>query len=43
MFMDEVSGKSYVLDVSIVNTDSATAQRTGRGFGAVDGGAPVQV
>jgi hypothetical protein len=36
MFMGDVSGKSYVLDVSIVNTDSATAQRTGRDFGAVE-------
>eukprot|EP00613_Pedinella_sp_CCMP2098_P005349 CAMPEP_0171602768 /NCGR_PEP_ID=MMETSP0990-20121206/5650_1 /TAXON_ID=483369 /ORGANISM="non described non described, Strain CCMP2098" /LENGTH=118 /DNA_ID=CAMNT_0012165049 /DNA_START=291 /DNA_END=644 /DNA_ORIENTATION=+ len=35
MPMDEVSEKSYVLGVSIVSTDSATTQRTGRDFGAV--------
>ena len=36
MYMDSVSGKTYVLDVSIVNVDSATSQRRGGGFGAVE-------
>jgi hypothetical protein len=36
MFMDHESGKTYVIDVSIVNTDSATTQRRRGDFGAVE-------
>jgi hypothetical protein len=36
MFMDDESGKVYVIDVSIVNTDSATSQRRRDDFGAVE-------
>jgi hypothetical protein len=34
--MDDESGKAYVIDVSIVNTDSATTQRRRGDFGAVE-------
>jgi hypothetical protein len=36
MFMGGESGKVYVIDVSIVNTDSATSQRRRGDFGAVE-------
>jgi hypothetical protein len=36
IFMDDESGKTYVIDVSIVNTDSATTQRLRGDFGAVE-------
>ena len=36
MFMDDESGKVYVIDVSIVNTDSATSQRRRGDFGDVE-------
>jgi hypothetical protein len=35
-FMDDESGKVYVIDVSLVNTDSATSQRRRGDFGAVE-------
>jgi hypothetical protein len=34
--MDDEYGKVYVIDVSIVNTDSATTQRRRGDFGAVE-------
>jgi hypothetical protein len=34
--MGDESGKVYVIDVSIVNTDSATTQRRRGDFGAVE-------
>ena len=34
--MDDESGKVYVVDVSIVNTDSATTQRRRGDLGAVE-------
>jgi hypothetical protein len=36
IFMGDDSGKVYVIDVSIVNTDSATTQRRRGDFGAVE-------
>ena len=36
IFMDDESGKVYVIDVSIVNTDSATSQRRRGDFGAAE-------
>ena len=36
MFMDDESGKVHVIDVSIMNTDSATTQRRRGDFGAVE-------
>ena len=36
IFMGDESGKVYVIDVSIVNTDSATSQRRRGDFGAVE-------
>ena len=36
IFMDDESGKVYVIDISIVNTDSATTQRRRGDFGAVE-------
>ena len=36
IFMDDESGITYVIDVSIVNTDSATTQRRRGDFGAVE-------
>jgi hypothetical protein len=34
--MDDESGKVYVIEVSIMNTDSATTQRWRGDFGAVE-------